>query len=261
MQKEDMKMNMMLFLIYLTNLAFLLIIGLSMLALNVIIFIINGIIILNVLFVIGYYLYILFKNPIFWKKYINFFIVLIVGLFILSIIFICLSIFATDVYAATPEPDTEAFFETLRNFKIDLAAKKVNFFNQKTEFDKKASYLIQSFNNSIDYVEYKKSIATSQFKPLSPYLAHNESLENDCMKFWNSESRRIRIEAGSMLEKVSELEAIDAKIHSLTQTNFDNKEYQKLTHYFLQFRTGDNWIGTKHPNKIILDMNLKNRFF
>jgi len=56
------------------------------------------------------------------------------------------------------------------------------------------------------------------------------------------------------------LEALDKRIHFLSNTNFDNKEYQKLNVQFLKYRSC-RWQGINHPNKILSDMNNRNRYF
>jgi hypothetical protein len=78
------------------------------------------------------------------------------------------------------------------------------------------------------------------------------------------EGKEIHNQACSMLDRVSELQALDAKIHSLSQTPFDNAEYQKLTHHFFQYRDSSRsipWYAIQHPNKILMDMDLKNKYF
>jgi len=48
--------------------------------------------------------------------------------------------------------------------------------------------------------------------------------------------KKVHEQANSLIEKVNEIEALDAKIYSVTQTNFDNREYQSLILHLSEYR-------------------------
>ena len=103
-----------------------------------------------------------------------------------------------------------------------------------------------------------------QFKLMTESMKANESLEDHLLERIPAEGNLIHDQAGVMLDRVSELQAMDAKIHSISHTNFDSSEYQKLTVHFMQYRSSCKtvkWYALKHPNKILLGLDLKNRFF
>ena len=198
-----------------------------------------------------YYFYYLYQNSIFFKKFINFIFISIV---VIIVLILSLIIFATEAYAQSPDFDlVETFLE-----------KKTNFYNDKLLFDTKANNFSSWFNDRIAQVEFTKGRPMPQFKYMAESREQNDALEDFLMKRMTVEGKEIHNEACRMLDRVSELEAMDAKIHSLTQTNFDNSEYQKLTLHFFQYRDSSGavrWYAIKHPNKIIKGMNLKNRYF
>jgi len=103
-----------------------------------------------------------------------------------------------------------------------------------------------------------------QFKDMAESREKNVALEDFLFKRIPIEGNEIHNEACRMLDRVGALEAMDAKIHSLTQTNFDKSEYQKLTVHFFKYRDSSDavkWYAIQHPNKIIKGMDLKNRYF
>lgn len=212
-----------------------------------ILLIINGIILLNILLIISCYLYYLYKNYIFWYIFINIIIFIIVSI-------ILLITFSGQAYAETPEIDLqEIFFEKITNF-----------YNDKLEFDTKANSFSSWFNDRIAQVEFQNGRPMPQFKLMTESMKANESLENHLLERIPAEGNLIHDQAGVMLDRVSELQAMDAKIHSISHTNFDCSEYQKLTVHFMQYRSSCKtvkWYALKHPNKILLGLDLKNKFF
>jgi hypothetical protein len=216
-----------------------------------ILLIINGIILLNILLIISCYLYYLYKNYNFWKIFIDIIFYIILAIILLTI---CLFLSINEAYAETPEIDLEAIF----------LEKKANFYIDKLEFDNKANSFSSWFNDQIAQVEFEKGRPTPQFKLMTESMKANESLEDHLFKIIPVEGKAIHDQAGTMLGRVSELEAMDAKIHSLSHTNFDKSEYQKLTVHFMSFRSSNRaveWYALKHPNKVLLGMDLKNRYF
>ena len=41
----------------------------------------------------------------------------------------------------------------------------------------------------------------------------------------SNREKEVQEQVNSLIKKVNEIEALDAKIYSITQTNFDNREY------------------------------------
>lgn len=253
--------------LFLISIIYLTIFG-FILPLNHLIFVINGIILLNVLFVVGYYLYNLLKNPIFWEELKKFILLCIISLIILILVYISLTIInlvilGSEVYALSPEPlgdYVQDIQEHLRDLQQNFVAKRTDLYYQKMTFDRKVNDFSQNFNNLISHVECANGKAVPQFKFPSESLGANDAREDELVAIFNKNSRNIKDEARIMLDKVSELQAIDARIHSISQVNFDNKEYQNLTNHFLQYRNLQ-WLGIKHPDKILTGMNLTNRYF
>ena len=208
--------------------------------------------------IISCYLYYIYKNYNFWYIYLNIYenIPYIIIIIIISKIFLILAliIFTGEAYAETPEIDLEEiFFE-----------KKTNFYNDKLEFDTKANSFSSWFNDHIAQVEFQNGRPMPQFKLMTESMKANKSLEDHLLDRIPAEGNLIHDQAGVMLDRVSELEAMDAKIHSISHTNFNNLEYQKLTVHFMQYRSSCKavkWYALKHPNKILLGLDLKNRFF
>jgi hypothetical protein len=219
----------------------------------ILLIIINGIIFLNVLLVVSYYLYNLLKKYMSWVKFENFMIYTII-----IIVFIIISILSIgEAYAQTPEPELNELMDT-------FLAKKTEFYNDKEIFDIKAKGFSNWFNDRIDKVEFTRGQPTPQFKYMADSVANNDALEDYLLKRIPVIGKEIHVEACSMLDRVSELENMEAQIHTLSQTNFDKTEYQKLTLHFFQYRSSNNavqWYAIKHPNKILMDMDLKNRYF
>ena len=244
--------------IYLSYIALLLDLNLLTIIINLLTIILNGIILLNILLVISYSLYYLLKNDKFREKFINLIkiiIILIIGIIILCII---MFLFASTAYAESPEP------ELLQRLIQSFEEQKTNFYNEKELFDTKANGFSTWFNERFDKVEFTKGKATAHFKLMATTPAGNNPIEDHLLKVMPPLGKEIHHEAGSMLDRVSELQALDAEIHSLSQTPFDNTEYQKLTHHFFQFRDSNpsaNWYAIKHPNKILTDLDLKNKYF
>jgi hypothetical protein len=56
------------------------------------------------------------------------------------------------------------------------------------------------------------------------------------MNAMSNKEKKVHDQAYSLIEKVNEIEALDAKIYSVTQTNFDNREYQNLKLHLSEFR-------------------------
>lgn len=232
-----------------------LIIALLILNLNFLIVIINVIILLNILFVISYYLNNLSKNTIFWEVF------KILTLYIIVLI-VCLIIFSSECYAESPEPQcTEVLVENIqknsRDLQEKLLVKRIEFNNQQNSFNIKVDRFSNYFNNVIFQVEFRNTEVLSYIRPS---LQGNNSIWNAWRDVMIIKDKEIQEEAGILLKKIDELEAIDARIHSFSQTNFDNKEYQKLSLYYSQYRSSK-WCAIKHPNKILTQMNLTNRYF
>jgi hypothetical protein len=223
--------------------------------LNPLIFIINGIILLNVIFVASYYLYLLLKNPIFWEIFMA---------FILSITFLITK--APEVLAETPEPEETytqnlnlwSLQENFRGLQQELVAKRTDFEYKKGLFDIKVNNYSNYFNNFISHVEFKEGKAMPQFKYIDGQ--QNDTVEDNLIKIMKNHSKEIQEEAKVLLKGLEELEAMDKKVHSLAQTYFDNKEYQKLNLQLIKYRSGW-WQGINHPNKILSDMDNRNRYF
>lgn len=249
----------------LLSLIFLSIFAFSLLGLNLLIFIINGIILLNVLFVINYYLYNILKNSIFLVKFINFILkniaLIIFWFIILSILcIIYLFLFGHEAYAESP-PDTRHLQHLIQNTDLGntFLTKSREFYTQKVMFDKNVKEFSLVYNNVIDNVEYVKGISISQIVPLSE--VYDPSLEDTLMDRLHISKNEIREEADVLLGKVQELQAIDYKLHFISDTKFDNTKYQNLNLHFLQFRSNQ-WPAVQHPNKILTPLkDLKNRYF
>ena len=211
----------------------------------------NGIILLNIFSIVSYYLYYLYNNYIFWRKFIN--LIFFIFIFIILII-VTLFIFATDSYADGTDFDLEQTF---------LEA-KTEFYNDKLLFDTKANSFSSWFNDRIAQVEFTKGRPMPQFKDMADSREKNVALEDFLFKRIPVEGNEIHNQACRMLDRVSALEAMDEKIHFLSQTNFDKSEYQKLTLHFFKYRDSSaavRWYAIQHPNKIIKGMDLKNRYF
>ena len=211
----------------------------------------NGIILLNILLIISCYLYYLYNNYIFWRIFINL-IFYIISFIILIIIYWI--IFYTQAFADTPDFHLEEIF----------LEEKTNFYNDKMSFDIRAKNFSSWFNDRIAQVEFTKGRPMPQFKDMADTKENNDALEDFLLKRIPREGNKIHDEACRMLDRVSALEDMDAKIHYLRQTNFDKSEYQKLTLHFSQYRSSSKavkWYAIQHPNKIIKGMDLKNRFF
>jgi len=63
------------------------------------------------------------------------------------------------------------------------------------------------------------------------------SVEDNLFLVMTDHNKEVFKESWSLIKKVEDLEAMDKKIHSLTHTNFDNIEYQKLNVQLLKYRT------------------------
>jgi len=55
----------------------------------------------------------------------------------------------------------------------------------------------------------------------------------------STREKEVQEQVNSLIIKVNEIEALDARLHSLTQTtqtNFDNREYQSLILHLSEYR-------------------------
>ena len=235
--------------------------------LNPLIFIINVIILLNV-FVISYYLYNLLKNTIFWelfKYFITLFIVFIIGLFIVCNINLFISIY--NISYLTPEPveansvnptnQANPANPALANLQQRFAAELVDYNRQMDLFHLNVCRLSDNFNNAILYVEFTKDGIIMHFDP-----TFNEDLKNFCIHHWRFGVNLIGLEANILAQKVNNLEVLDANIHSLSQTEFSNREYQDLSIHLYRYRNLK-WLAIQHPNKFLTEMenDLDNQYF
>jgi hypothetical protein len=52
----------------------------------------------------------------------------------------------------------------------------------------------------------------------------------------SNKEKEIQEKVSSLIKKANEIEVLDARIHFLTQTNFDNTEYQSLILHLSEYR-------------------------
>jgi hypothetical protein len=194
------------------------------------------------------------KNILYYILY--YFIVIIIAIIIYSWFFI------ETVYAASPEPGEVPNLwniqENLRNLQQEFVVKRTDFFYKKGWFDYKANDYSNYYNTLFRQVEFFSYPTGSQVVPRFNYINGQQinAIEDYCIDVIRNHDQEIQKEAGVLLKKVEELEAMDKKIHSLTHTNFDNKEYQKLNIQLLKYRTS-RWQSINHPNKIFIDLTKK----
>jgi len=225
--------------------------------LNPLIFIISVIILLGV-FVVSYYLYNLLKNNIFWKIFKIFmilFIVLILGLFI--IFNIDLFILNNTTCTLSPRllnpiiqnPNSENTQENLEYLQEKLVAERKDYNIKKKSFDAKVNRLSDYFNNAISHIEFSRTNVIVYFKS-----SDNSPSLNTWMNTMSNREKEVQEQVNSLIKKVNEIEALDAKIYSLTQTNFENREYQSLIFHLSEYR-GSRWYLVERTNKILNGVN------
>lgn len=226
-------------------------------SLNPLIFIISVIIILGI-FVISYYLYNLFKNTIFWeifKIFMILFIVLILGLFI--IFNIDLFILNNTICTLSPRllnpiiqnPNSENIQENLEYLQEKLVAERKDYNIQKNSFDANVNRLSDYFNNNILHIEFSRTNVIVQFKS-----SDNSPSINTWINTMSNREKEVQEQVNSLIKKVNEIEALDAKIYSITQTNFDNREYQSLILHLSEYR-GSRWYLVERTNKTLNGIN------
>ena len=225
--------------------------------LNPLIFIISVIILLGV-FVVSYYLYNLLKNNIFWKIFKIFmilFIVLILGLFI--IFNIDLFILNNTTCTLSPRllnpiiqnPNSENTQENLEYLQEKLVAERKDYNIKKKSFDAKVNRLSDYFNNAISHIEFSRTNVIVYFKS-----SDNSPSLNTWMNTMSNREKEVQEQVNSLIKKVNEIEALDAKIYSLTQTDFENREYQSLIFHLSEYR-GSRWYLVERTNKILNGVN------
>lgn len=151
----------------------------------------------------------------------------------------------------------QAYAETPEHELLDVFAKKTSvFYDHKYSFDVQVSNFLKDYNSVISKVEFTRGIPIPQLTILTEVqweLALIDKLNTNIIG--------IHQEAGILLQKVSELQSIDARLHVISQTNFDNMQYQKLTTHFLQYST-PHWAAIKHSSKTLTQLdNLQHEFF
>jgi len=225
--------------------------------LNPLIFIISVIILLGV-FVVSYYLYNLLKNNIFWeifKIFMILFIVFILGLFIIFNI----DLFILNNTTCTLSPrllnpiiqntNSENTQENLEYLQEKLVAERKDYNIKKKSFDAKVNRLSDYFNNAISHIEFSRTNVIVYFKS-----SDNSPSLNTWMNTMSNREKEVQEQVNSLIKKVNEIEALDAKIYSLTQTNFENREYQSLIFHLSEYR-GSRWYLVERTNKILNGVN------
>lgn len=182
------------------------------------------IMLLNVLFVISYYLYNLLKNPIFFKIIKS--ILKWFGIFLF--IFICFNFIGIpEAFAQSPDPDI------LEELRENLAMLKANYDKQYAELLVKAEQANTQFNILFESVTY--DVCRGELIPRGRPFP--QAVENAHANTLGTLFGQTRLASQSLISEIDKMSNIDSEIHRITETSYSDSQYQELKNNCLKYKS------------------------
>ena len=200
--------------------------------LNPLIFIIDVIILLNVLFVLSYYLYNLFKNPIF--SY-------ILGIFVMLFIYLFITLLISDPIRLEG-PD----LESLQNM---LLVEKTNFDSKLTTLKTKVEHATNFFESFTSKVVFNMDPNRLIHIDLRPKEGITYSEFHAAKQQLNGMAEEVSSDAKFLLHKINKLNSIDWQIHFIKGNCYSDEHYKDLSSEIAKY-TNKNWYIYGNPDRI-----------